>query len=76
MAARHADVYLNWAEPIDKLKPHIERVRELADKQGRTVRFGLRVDLFARETEEQAWRELRQQFERLEGKASASAKAS
>ncbi|MBA6115156.1 LLM class flavin-dependent oxidoreductase [Pseudomonas sp. NC26] len=74
VAARHADVYLNWAEPIDKLKPHIERVRELADKQGRSVRFGLRVDLFARETEEQAWRELRQQFERLEGKASAAAK--
>ncbi|WP_054891491.1 LLM class flavin-dependent oxidoreductase [Pseudomonas sp. NBRC 111143] len=74
VAARHADVYLNWAEPIDKLKPHLERVRELADKQGRSVRFGLRVDLFARETEDQAWRELRQQFERLEGNASSTAK--
>ncbi|MDG9883526.1 LLM class flavin-dependent oxidoreductase [Pseudomonas sp. GD04058] len=75
VAARHADVYLNWAEPVDKLKPHIERVRELADKQGRTVRFGLRVDLFARETEEAAWRDLRRQFERLEGKPSAVSSA-
>lgn len=46
VAARHADVYLNWAEPVAALKPHLERVRELADKQGRQVRFGLRVDLF------------------------------
>jgi len=75
VAARHADVYLNWAEPVDKLKPHIERVRELADKEGRTVRFGLRVDLFARETEEAAWRDLRRQFERLEGKPSAVSSA-
>lgn len=75
VAARHADVYLNWAEPIDKLKPHIERVRELADKQGRSVRFGLRVDLFARETEEAAWRDLRRQFERIAGKPSALSSA-
>ncbi|MEE1924352.1 LLM class flavin-dependent oxidoreductase [Pseudomonas sp. 148P] len=75
VAARHADVYLNWAEPVDKLKPHIERVRELADKQGRSVRFGLRVDLFARETEEAAWADLRRQFERLEGKPSAISSA-
>ncbi|UVL27430.1 LLM class flavin-dependent oxidoreductase [Pseudomonas donghuensis] len=71
VAARHADVYLNWAEPVEQLKPHIERVRELADKQGRTVRFGLRVDLFARETEEAAWRDLRRQFDKLGGKPSA-----
>ncbi|KJK16629.1 LLM class flavin-dependent oxidoreductase [Pseudomonas sp. 2(2015)] len=71
VAARHADVYLNWAEPVEQLKPHIERVRELADKQGRTVRFGLRVDLFARETEDAAWRDLRRQFDKLEGKPSA-----
>ena len=72
MAARHADVYLNWAEPVDKLKPHIERVRELADKQGRQVRFGLRIDLFARETEEAAWSELRKQYERIDARTSAA----
>ncbi|MQT39346.1 MULTISPECIES: LLM class flavin-dependent oxidoreductase [unclassified Pseudomonas] len=70
VAARHADVYLNWAEPVDKLKPHIERVRELADKQGREVRFGIRIDLFARETEEAAWSDLRRQYERIDAKTS------
>lgn len=74
VAARHADVYLNWAEPVDKLKPHIERVRELADKQGRQVRFGLRIDLFARETEEAAWSELRKQYERIDARTSAAIK--
>lgn len=66
VAARHADVYLNWAEPVEKLKPHMERVRELAAKQGRTIRFGIRIDLFARETEEAAWSELRRQYERID----------
>ncbi|MBD1550588.1 LLM class flavin-dependent oxidoreductase [Pseudomonas typographi] len=72
VAARHADVYLNWAEPVEKLRPHIERVRELADKQGRQVRFGIRIDLFARETEEAAWGELRRQYERIDAQTSAS----
>jgi alkanesulfonate monooxygenase len=71
VAARHADVYLNWAEPVDKLKPHIERVRELADKQGREVRFGIRIDVLARETEEAAWSELRRQYELIDAKTSA-----
>ena len=55
---------------MDKLKPHIERVRELADKQGREVRFGIRIDLFARETEEAAWSDLRRQYERIDAKTS------
>jgi alkanesulfonate monooxygenase len=71
VAARHADVYLNWAEPVDKLKPHIERVRELAAKQGRTVRFGIRIDLLARETEEAAWAEARRQYTFIDDKTAA-----
>lgn len=70
VAARHADVYLNWAEPVEKLKPHMERVRELAARQGREVRFGIRIDLFARETEEAAWSELRRQYDRIDDKTS------
>lgn len=71
VAARHADVYLNWAEPIDKLRPHIDRVRELADKQGRSVRFGVRIDLLVRETEEAAWNEARRQYELIDGRTAA-----
>ncbi len=75
VAARHADVYLNWAEPLDKLKPHLQRVRERATREGREVRFGLRVDLFARETEEAAWRDLRRQFDAVGNRGSSEASA-
>lgn len=75
VAAKHADVYLNWAEPLDKLQPHMDRVRERAAQQGREVRFGLRVDLFARETEEAAWRDLRRQFDAVGNRGSNEAKA-
>ncbi|SDB91319.1 LLM class flavin-dependent oxidoreductase [Paraburkholderia lycopersici] len=67
VASRHADVYLNWAEPIDKLKPHIARVRDLAAQNGRAIRFGIRIDLLARETEEAAWAEARRQYGFIDG---------
>lgn len=71
VAARHADVYLNWAEPPHKLKPHMERVRALAAAQGREVRFGVRVDVLARRTEEEAWAEARRQFEKIDASTAA-----
>jgi alkanesulfonate monooxygenase len=71
VAARHADVYLNWAEPVEKLTAHIERVRELAAAQGRKMRFGIRIDLLARETEEAAWAEARRQYALIDGKTAA-----
>jgi len=74
VAARHADVYLNWAEPIHVLKPHIERVRALAAEQGRSVRFGIRIDLLARETEEAAWAEARRHFNSIDDKTRSQTK--
>jgi alkanesulfonate monooxygenase len=55
VAARHADVYLHWAEPPHLAKQQIERVRELAAAEGRTVRFGIRLHIIVRETEREAW---------------------
>jgi alkanesulfonate monooxygenase len=54
VAARHADVYLSWGEPPDLLAEKIGRVRARA-AQERTIRFGLRIHLIVRETEEEAW---------------------
>ncbi|MFT4046972.1 MAG: LLM class flavin-dependent oxidoreductase [Solimonas sp.] len=71
VAARHADVYLNWAEPVDKLAPHIQRVRDLASAQGRTIRFGVRVDILARASEDEAWAEARRQYEKIDDKTTA-----
>lgn len=55
VAADHADVYLTWGEPIADVKEKIASVREKAAASGREVRFGIRLHVIVRETEEEAW---------------------
>jgi alkanesulfonate monooxygenase len=57
VAARHVDVYLTWGEPPAAVAEKVRRVRELAERQGRTLAFGLRVHTIARDTAEEAWAE-------------------
>jgi alkanesulfonate monooxygenase len=57
VAARHADVYLSFGEPLEQAREKIDRVRQLAEAQGRTVRFGIRFHVIVRETEQAAWAE-------------------
>ncbi|TIS16808.1 MAG: LLM class flavin-dependent oxidoreductase, partial [Mesorhizobium sp.] len=55
VAAKHTDVYLSWGEPVEQVKEKFDRVRARAAAQGRKIRFGLRINLIVRETEEEAW---------------------
>ena len=55
VAAEHADCYLTWGEPPAQVAEKIGRVRQLADARGRKIRFGLRIHVITRDTEEQAW---------------------
>ena len=55
LAARQVDVYLTWGEPPQQVGEKIESVRRLAEKEGREVRFGIRLHVIVRETERQAW---------------------
>jgi alkanesulfonate monooxygenase len=55
VAARHTDYYLTWGEPPAAVGEKFATVRAAAAKQGRAVRFGLRIHLIVRETEAQAW---------------------
>lgn len=55
IAAEHIDVYLTWGEPPALVAEKIERVRKLAASKGRTVRFGIRLHVIVRETNEEAW---------------------
>lgn len=57
VAARHVDVYLTWGEPPAAVGEKVARVRELAERQGRTLAYGLRVHTIARDTAEEAWAE-------------------
>ncbi|MBD2598030.1 FMNH2-dependent alkanesulfonate monooxygenase [Nostoc spongiaeforme FACHB-130] len=55
IAAKHVDVYLTWGEPPEQVAQKIASVRRLAEAQGRTLRFGIRLHVIVRETESQAW---------------------
>jgi alkanesulfonate monooxygenase len=55
LAAKHADTYLTWGEPVPAVREKIDRVRSLAAVGGRTLRIGLRVHVISRTTPEQAW---------------------
>ncbi|BAY27579.1 aliphatic sulfonate monooxygenase [Calothrix sp. NIES-2100] len=55
IAAKHVDVYLTWGEPPEQVAQKIASVRRLAEAQGRTIRFGIRLHVIVRETESQAW---------------------
>jgi alkanesulfonate monooxygenase len=55
LAARHADTYLTWGEPVGAVKEKISRVRDRAIERGRSLRFGLRIHVITRDTAAQAW---------------------
>lgn len=63
-AAEVGDVHLTWAEPPAQLKEIVCRLTDRAAISRRTLRFGTRVDVIARETEEEAWADVRK-FARL-----------
>mgnify|MGYP002623201706 CR=1 FL=1 len=54
-AARHADVYMSYAEPPDMVAERIDRVRSRAAELGRQIRCALSFQVVARETSEEAW---------------------
>jgi alkanesulfonate monooxygenase len=55
VAAEHVDVYLTWGEPPAQVAEKLERVRARAALQGRRMRFGIRLHIIVRDTEEEAW---------------------
>ncbi|GAA2096418.1 LLM class flavin-dependent oxidoreductase [Streptomyces albiaxialis] len=60
VAARHSDVYLTWGEPPAAVAEKIAWIRTLAGKkEGRHVRFGIRLHVITRDTAEEAWAEAR-----------------
>lgn len=55
VGAAHGQTYLMWCEPPAMIAERIQRMRDLAAAQGRTLRFGLRLHVFAAPTDEAAW---------------------
>jgi alkanesulfonate monooxygenase len=55
VAARHADVYLTWGEPPAAVAEKVEWIRAEAAKQGRSIRFGIRLHTISRDDSAEAW---------------------
>ncbi|MDO9420637.1 MAG: FMNH2-dependent alkanesulfonate monooxygenase [Herminiimonas sp.] len=56
LAAEQVDVYLTWGEPPAAVAEKITDMRERAAKHGRTLKFGIRLHVIVRETNEEAWK--------------------
>jgi alkanesulfonate monooxygenase len=56
LAAEQVDAYLTWGEPPADVAKKIADVRERAARKGRSVKFGIRLHVIVRETEDEAWR--------------------
>ncbi|CAN5155149.1 LLM class flavin-dependent oxidoreductase [soil metagenome] len=65
VAANHADYYLSWLEPFDQLADKFARVKERTAALGGEQKCAIRVDLVARPTEEEAWRDIKLGFENV-----------
>jgi alkanesulfonate monooxygenase len=55
IAADHVDCYLTWGEPPAEVAKKIAEVRKLAEARGTKVKFGIRLHVIVRETNEEAW---------------------
>jgi alkanesulfonate monooxygenase len=66
IAADHVDTYLTWGEPPDAVAKKIADVRALAAERGRQLKFGIRLHVIVRETEEEAWQDAERLISRLD----------
>lgn len=55
LAARQVDVYLTWGEPPAAVAAKVADMRKRAAAQGRSLRFGIRLHVIVRETNDAAW---------------------
>lgn len=75
VAAAQVDTYLTWGEPLDLVAAKLDAVRTRARALGREVKFGLRIHLIVRETEDAAWAAADDLIRHLSDDAIAAAQA-
>ena len=75
LAAEQLDVYLTWGEPPQAVAAKIEDMRRRAAKHGRTLKFGIRLHVIVRETEEAAWAAADELIQHLDEDTVAAAQA-
>ncbi|HEX3378405.1 MAG TPA: FMNH2-dependent alkanesulfonate monooxygenase [Paraburkholderia sp.] len=76
IAAEHIDTYLTWGEPPEAVAKKIADIRARAAARGRQIRFGIRLHVIVRETEEEAWAAADKLISKLDDDTIARAQAS
>lgn len=76
LAAEQVELYLTWGEPLDAVAEKIADVRQRAARQGRSVRFGIRLHVIVRETNDEAWAAAERLISHLDDDTIAKAQAS
>lgn len=75
LAAEQVDTYLTWGEPPDEVQKKLDDVRARAAARGRTLRYGIRLHVIVRETEDEAWRAAAELVSELDEATVAAAQA-
>lgn len=77
VAAKHIDTYLSWGETPEQTETKIRHVRSIAARYNRAdeIRFGVRLYVIVRETEEAAWAAAQDLYDHMDDKAIAGAQA-
>jgi alkanesulfonate monooxygenase len=74
VAAKHVDYYLTWGEPPEQVKEKLAKARNYAyAKYGRTLKFGIRLHIIVRESEDEAWRDAERLISQVSDKTVALA---
>ncbi|WP_454736212.1 FMNH2-dependent alkanesulfonate monooxygenase [Cupriavidus necator] len=75
LAGEQVDTYLTWGEPPADVGQKLDDVRRHAARHGRTVKFGIRLHVIVRETDEAAWAAADDLVSRLDDDTVARAQA-
>ncbi|MEQ5838232.1 FMNH2-dependent alkanesulfonate monooxygenase [Paraburkholderia acidicola] len=76
MAGQHIDTYLTWGEPPEAVAKKIADIRARAAAHGRQIKFGIRLHVIVRETEEEAWAAADKLISKLDDETITRAQAS
>lgn len=55
VAAKHVDTYLSWGETPEQIGLKVAEVKARAARHGRELKYGIRLYVIVRKTDEEAW---------------------
>ncbi|MGE9552129.1 LLM class flavin-dependent oxidoreductase [Erwinia amylovora] len=75
VAAKHIDTYLSWGETPPQAAEKIAQVKQRAQQHQRTLRYGIRLYVIVRETDQAAWAAVDELYRSMDSQAIAARQA-